>query len=212
MPELGPQERLNFELYVRTLTEADAIDEASRCLQCDLVCNVCVSVCPNRANLALRAEPVSYPLQRAEKKGDATVVETLGKVKIGQSYQIVNIADFCNECGNCDTFCPTSGAPYKDKFKMHLTRASLEAYGEGFHLADPGRMEAMFAGEPATLTESEGMFVYEDSEAKVELSAETLDARKVELKNGTDTKELSRAVETAVLYRLVSSRQPFARW
>jgi putative selenate reductase len=212
MPELGPQERLNFELYVRTLTEADAIDEASRCLQCDLVCNVCVSVCPNRANLALRAEPVSYPLQRAEKKGDATVVETLGKVKIGQSYQIVNIADFCNECGNCDTFCPTSGAPYKDKFKMHLTSASLEAYGEGFHLADPGRMEAMFAGEPATLTESEGMFVYEDSEAKVELSAETLDARKVELKNGTDTKELSRAVETAVLYRLVSSRQPFARW
>jgi putative selenate reductase len=210
MPLLGPQERLNFELYVKTLTEADAIDEASRCLQCDLVCNVCVSVCPNRANVALRAEPVSYPLQRAQKKGDGTVVETLGQVEIGQSYQIVNIADFCNECGNCDTFCPTSGAPYKDKCKMHLTRASLEAYGEGFYLAGPGRMEAMFGGEPATLTESDGMFVYEDSEARVELSAETLDARKVELNNGTNTKELSQAVETAVLYRLVSSRQPFA--
>jgi len=187
---LTPQERLNFELYVKTLTEADAIEEASRCLQCDLVCNVCVSVCPNRANVALRAEPVSYPLQRAEKKGDGTVVETLGKVEIGQSYQIVNIADFCNECGNCDTFCPTSGAPYKDKCKMH--------------------MEAMFGGEAATLTESDGRFVYEDSEAKVELSADTLEARKVELKNGTDTKELSRAVETTVLYRLVSLRQPFA--
>ncbi|MBE9552081.1 MAG: FAD-dependent oxidoreductase, partial [Proteobacteria bacterium] len=198
MPELGPQERLNFELYVKTLTEADAIDEASRCLQCDLVCNVCVSVCPNRANVALRAEPVSYPLQRAEKKGDGTVVETLGNVEIGQSYQIVNIADFCNECGNCDTFCPTSGAPYKDKFKMHLTHASLEAYGEGFHLAGPRLMETIFGSEPATLTESDGTFVYEDSEAKVELSAETLDARRVELKNGTDTKELSRAVETAV--------------
>ena len=210
MPELGPQERLNFELYVKTLTEADAMNEASRCLQCDLVCNVCVSVCPNRANVALRAEPVCYPLQRAEKKGDSTVVETLGKVDIGQSYQIINIADFCNECGNCDTFCPTSGAPYKDKFKMHLTRASLEAYGEGFHLAGPGRMEAMFGGEPATLTESDGMFVYQDSEAKVELSAETFEARRVELNNGTNTKELSRAVETAVLYRLVSSRQPFA--
>ncbi len=212
MPELEPQERLNFELYVKTLTEADAMNEASRCLQCDLVCNVCVSVCPNRANVALRAEPVCYPLQRAEKKGDSTVVETLGKVEIGQSYQIVNIADFCNECGNCDTFCPTSGAPYKDKLKMHLTHASLEAYGEGFHLAGPGRMEAMFGGEPATLTESDGTFVYQDSEAKIELSADTLEARRVELKNGTDTKELSRAVETAVLYRLVSSRQPFACW
>jgi len=210
MPELGPQERLNFELYVKTLTEADAMDEASRCLQCDLVCNVCVSVCPNRANVALRAEPVSYPLQRAEKKGDSVVVGTLGKVEIGQSYQIVNIADFCNECGNCDTFCPTSGAPYKDKFKMHLTRASLEAYGEGFHLAGPGRMEAMFGGEPATLNASNGMFVYQDSEAKVELLADTLEARKVELNNGTNSRELNQAVETAVLYRLVSSRLPFA--
>jgi putative selenate reductase len=210
MPELDPQERLNFELYVKTLTEAEAIDEASRCLQCDLVCNVCVSVCPNRANLALRAEPVSYPLQRAEKRGDGTVVETLGKVEIDQSYQIVNIADFCNECGNCDTFCPTSGAPYKDKFKMHLTSASLAAYGEGFHLAGPGRMEAMFDGKTATLTESDGTFVYEDSEAKVELSAETYEARRVALKNGADSKDLSQAVETAVLYRLVNSRQPFA--
>jgi putative selenate reductase len=210
MPELKPQERLNFELYVKTLTETEAMDEASRCLQCDLVCNVCVSVCPNRANLALRADPVSYPLQRAEKRGDDTVVETLGEVEIGQSYQIVNIADFCNECGNCDTFCPTSGAPYKDKFKMHLTHASLAAYGEGFHLAGPGRMQAMFGGDPVTLTESNGTFVYEDSEAKIELSAETYEARRVVLQNGTDTKDLSRAAETALLYRLVSSRQPFA--
>ena len=140
----------------------------------------------------------------------ATVVKTLGRVTINQSYQIVNIADFCNECGNCDTFCPTSGAPYKDKFKMHLTHASLAAYGEGFHLAEPGRMQAMFGGQPATLTEADGNIVYEDWEAKIELSADTLEARRVELKNGTAAKELSRAVETAVLYRLVSSRQPFA--
>ena len=74
----------------------------------------------------------------------------------------------------------------------------------------PGAWKPCSVVEPATLTESDGTFVYEDSEAKVELSADTLEARRVELKNGTDTKELSRAVETAVLYRLVSSRPPFA--
>ncbi len=210
MPKLGPRERLNFDPYVKTLTADEAMAEASRCLQCDLVCNICVSVCPNRANIALRTEPVSYLLQRAEKTGDGTVVETLGRVEIGQSYQIVNIADFCNECGNCDTFCPTSGAPYKDKSKMHLTLTSLEAYGEGFHLAEPGRMIAMFSGESATLTESGGMFVYEDSEAVVELSSETLEVDRVKFKNGTNTKALSRVMETAVLYKMVSSRQPFA--
>ncbi len=71
-------------------------------------------------------------------------------------------------------------------------------------------MQAMFGGKPATLTEADGTIVYEDSEAKIELSADTLEARRVELKNGTAAKELSQAVETAVLYRLVSSRQPFA--
>jgi putative selenate reductase len=24
----------------------------------------------------------------------------------------------CNECGNCETFCPYSSAPYKDKFTL----------------------------------------------------------------------------------------------
>ena len=80
----------------------------------------------------------------------------------------------------------------------------------GFHLAGPGRMEAMFDGEPATLTASDGMFLYQDSEAQVVLSADTLEARKVELNNETNSKELSQAVETAVLYKLVSSRLPFA--
>ncbi len=94
---------------------------------------------------------------------------------------------------------------------MHLTHASLEAYGEGFYLAGTGRMQAMFDGESATLTESNDAFVYEDSEAKVELSADTLEARKVELKNGIETKNLSQAVETAVFYRLVNLRQPFIK-
>jgi len=29
--------------------------------------------------------------------------------------QIACYADFCNECGNCDTFCPEYGGPYIKK-------------------------------------------------------------------------------------------------
>jgi hypothetical protein len=29
--------------------------------------------------------------------------------------QIANYADYCNECGNCDTFCPEYGGPFIEK-------------------------------------------------------------------------------------------------
>ena len=68
--------------------------ELSRCLECDYVCNKCVDVCPNRANLAI---PVS------------------GEVLFSNPYEIVHVDAYCNECGNCGDFCPWEGRPYIDK-------------------------------------------------------------------------------------------------
>jgi putative selenate reductase len=80
---------------------AFGIREAERCLECQAVCNKCVDVCPNRANVAIEAPGVGT-----------------------QKYQILHLDAFCNECGNCATFCPYTidGRPYKDK----LTLFSLE--------------------------------------------------------------------------------------
>ena len=36
------------------------------------------------------------------------------------------LADLCNECGNCRTFCPTAGAPYRDKPRLFLDRGEFE--------------------------------------------------------------------------------------
>jgi len=71
------------------------IKEASRCLMCDSICNKCVEVCPNRSNVAIK-------VQNGFK----------------DFYQIVHIDKICNECGNCETFCPYEGLPYKDKFTI----------------------------------------------------------------------------------------------
>ncbi len=71
--------------------------EANRCLGCDFVCNKCVDVCPNRANVPIRVRG--------------------GGLK--NYYQILHIDSFCNECGNCATFCPWDGKPYKDKFTLY---------------------------------------------------------------------------------------------
>jgi putative selenate reductase len=212
LPRLAPEKRLNFDLYVETLEEDNATAEARRCLQCDLVCNVCVSVCPNRANLALAVEPMNYPLQEAVAEGESVRVETLGRETLAQPFQVVNIADFCNQCGNCDTFCPTSGAPYRDKFKLHLSRQSFTACGEGFYFPRAGCLEALLDGKSALLTAAPNGFVYEDDEVRAVLSADSLEASQVVLREGVSRKDLRRAAETAVFYRMMAGHPLCGAW
>jgi putative selenate reductase len=206
VPEISPDDRLNFDLFVGTLSKEEAMAEATRCLQCDLVCNICVTVCPNRANIALPAGPITYPLQSI--LADGTVV-TSGQISLTQAYQIINIPDFCNECGNCRTFCPTSGAPYQDKFRVHLSPESLKAHGEGFFIAESGRMQIMQKGRKGTLTDGGTSFIFEDDEVRLHLAKDSLQAEEVELKTTIQQKDLTRAVEAAVLFGLLEGRKPF---
>ncbi len=87
-----------------TYSEQQARAEAQRCLECHSYCSICVGVCPN---LALQTYRTDEP----------------GK----QPFQVAVIADLCNECGNCTTFCPTSGRPYRDKPRLYLNREDFQA-------------------------------------------------------------------------------------
>lgn len=51
MPERPLDDRSTFDLVHPGLSLAETQEEAARCLQCDLVCSVCTTVCPNMANL-----------------------------------------------------------------------------------------------------------------------------------------------------------------
>jgi putative selenate reductase len=65
--------------------------ESARCLGCRALCLKCVEVCPNRANTAVAVEGFR------------------------DAVQVVHLDALCNECGNCATFCPWDGKPYRDK-------------------------------------------------------------------------------------------------
>lgn len=71
----------------------DLFLETNRCLGCNFICNKCVEVCPNRANVAIESPDGMF----------------------GDKYQILHLDALCNECGNCETFCPYQGKPYKEK-------------------------------------------------------------------------------------------------
>ena len=68
-----------------------------------LTCDKCIAVCPNDANFTF-------------------ALPTSAEVPVTEARQIANFADFCNDCGNCDTFCPEDGGPYLLKPRIFVSR------------------------------------------------------------------------------------------
>ena len=51
-------------------------------------------------------------------------------------WQILHIDSFCNECGNCATFCPWDGRPYRDKLTIFASAEDfLKSTNPGFFLS-----------------------------------------------------------------------------
>ena len=48
-----------------------------------------------------------------------------GVLRVVKAHQLANYADACNECGNCDIFCPEDGGPHGEKPRFF---GSLETY------------------------------------------------------------------------------------
>lgn len=169
-PGVSPAEsdlwdRRNFNLVMESLSLEESEKEAARCLSCDKICNVCVSVCPNLANFSYSVDPVKYQLQKAIRKEDGSIAfEPDGIFSVDQSWQVLNIRDLCNECGNCTTFCPSSGKPFQDKPGLCLSVLSLNSEGEGYFLSRrPGRDILIFKQHESitTLTVTEDNYHYE---------------------------------------------------
>ncbi len=68
-----------------------------------LTCDKCIPVCPNDANFSFR-------------------MPSTPEVPLSEARQIANFADFCNDCGNCDVFCPEDGGPYVLKPRLFMSR------------------------------------------------------------------------------------------
>ncbi|QKG79899.1 putative selenate reductase subunit YgfK [Tenuifilum thalassicum] len=154
-----------FNLVSQTPDVHTITKESSRCLHCDEVCNICTTVCPNMANFAYTIKPVRFQLEKVLVGSDGTTeIQPDFTFEVKQEVQILNIANFCNECGNCSTFCPTQGAPYMDKPKFHLTIKSFKENEEGYMLSllkDRNVLIFKQKGGIKTLTETTEEYIYE---------------------------------------------------
>jgi putative selenate reductase len=129
------EQRGGFDLVEETLTEDAALSEAARCLQCSTLCDKCVEVCPNRANYTFAISPMSLTLPKISCQRGKLMASGEEVFRLDQARQIIHVDDFCNECGNCGTFCVHEGKPYLDKPRLFLRESDFEQEDDNaFHI------------------------------------------------------------------------------
>lgn len=185
----------------RRFASDDMAQEAARCLHCDVLCETCVSVCPNRAIIAVASCP--HPLVQGRVEG--TTVEVTGQVRLRDATQIFVLADHCNACANCTTFCPSAGAPYTDKPRIHLNAEGLAREGRGLHRPDAQTLQV----DAGRITREGDVLVYSAEGLRVELDAATLAVRSAKGEGNTSS-DLGAATRAAGLFVMLADCEAIA--
>src|SRR5690554_3146236 len=106
-------------------------------MECSYVCNKCVDVCPNRANVAIDVRNTGF---------------------FEDPFQILHLDAFCNECGNCETFCPYDGGPYRKKFTLFNTKEDFDdSSNSGFWADGPEVLVRMEGRTVACSIDGDGL-------------------------------------------------------
>jgi putative selenate reductase len=175
VPVLPLTDRHGFDEVLKPFDAEAAMKEASRCLDCDDLCSLCVTVCPNRANLAYAMDPLDVRLPILVQREGRLQEEGFRSFRVAQPVQIVNLGDACNDCGNCVPFCPTSGAPYKDKPRFWADEQAFEESAvDCFRFQRQGEtlvLEAKLGGVRHRLTQSPKGVEYLSPRLRADLEA-----------------------------------------
>ncbi len=153
------------------------------CINCDK----CIPVCPNDANFVYELKPLE--IQGTLYQIDREIISstTSRTLKITKAHQIGNFADFCNECGNCDIFCPEDGGPYieKPRFFGSLETMRLHSKHDGCYFERDEKTDKVygrFAGQEYLLTvaRAENKANFTNGKLVLEFDKETGNCEKVE--------------------------------
>lgn len=159
------------------------IESHLRTFDC-ITCEKCIPVCPNAANFLYPSPVVAFDYHDL-------FIDPSGAVRPGpterfsieKDMQIGNYADFCNECGNCDTFCPEYGGPFIEKPSFHGTIDSFRAAApRDAYFIDGNSITARHKLSEYQLSQSNGHYRFSDGRVTLRMSSDhapidvTLDA------------------------------------
>ncbi len=89
------------------------------CINCDL----CIPACPNDAMFAYEVEPVAVDTTRLLVESSGAIHREPGDgFTLREHHQLAVAEAACNECSNCEVYCPENGAPFVVKERVFLSR------------------------------------------------------------------------------------------
>ncbi len=144
-------------------------------------CDKCVPVCPNDANFVYEGPAMAVRFEDVEidAKGRWRTLPGEEEFAIGQPHQLANYADLCNDCGNCDVFCPEDGGPQvlKPRFFGSMESYRKSAGRNGFFLETEGARRTIHGtiegrGYRLELDAASGHAVFDDGVAVTRLALE----------------------------------------
>lgn len=113
------------------------------CINCDK----CIPVCPNVSNFYIDIKPFEVNYAIMEFDGEDVQLTDGGTFSVKKEHQIATYADFCNECGNCDVFCPEDGGPFIEKPRFFSSIETFKLYSDedGFFVYRNGKKDVILA-------------------------------------------------------------------
>ena len=121
------------------------------CINCDK----CVPVCPNDANFVYETSAGAIAYDNFELVAGGVRRVPGGALQLAKAHQLANYADACNDCGNCDVFCPEDGGPYVEKPRFFGSLETYQKYAgaNGFYIdyKQPTTIYGTVAGEAYVL-------------------------------------------------------------
>ncbi|HEY3392855.1 MAG TPA: 4Fe-4S dicluster domain-containing protein [Lacipirellulaceae bacterium] len=147
-----------------------------------ITCDKCIPVCPNDANFSYHTGKVRITYRNIEVRSDGSIAP-VGDEKtfaLEKADQIANFADYCNYCGNCDTFCPEYDGPYLKKPNFFGSRRAFEAAAprDGFLLErshDSIALRCRIHGRLYHLVHAGGHYRYDDGVIKLSVNSDNLE-------------------------------------
>jgi len=186
---------------IENCTEDEARREAARCMQCSTFCDKCVEVCPNRANYTYVASPQSIMLPIVAYENGRLVVAGEELFKVNQTRQIIHLDDFCNECGNCTSFCVHHGKPYMDKPRLFLRRGDFEREDNNAFYIEDNTILRREGGRESKLAMGQDGVVFSNYLVRIHLSP-TFKMKEMNLKRPFGgTLSLREAAEMALIFK-----------